>query len=389
MDYSLFRNVYEVKTFLAQVPVHVRNILPLPWKGGRSSFILDEKRLQIYLDDSANTRRSLVTPTVALNPSDSSNKPSPSVSLEEASTLEKQKDEGHVLLPFGQFVKWISSSMNCHHCRKTIQPHCIKKTTLGIATSLHFRCDSRMCASQKINTMEAETVTTATETQYTPFSVSRFACNWRLLQATQLIGESQKAGDIIAGFLDLAPLTFQKPWWKMENELSVHHTKLTKEIIFQNLKDAIKNLVPDENGWVRLTCSFDMGWQKPGRLYNSLSGHAFLICVLTRKVIAMRVLSKKCQKCTTYMAKGVMVEDVLAHNCSKNYDGSSKGMEATAALDMVKGVFENQKVRACVTKMVIDDDASTCALLSHSLSEMAQQVVNFEWPVDSKGKKHR
>jgi hypothetical protein len=82
-----------------------------------------------------------------------------------------------------------------------------------------------------------------------------------------------------------------------------------------------------------------------------------------------------------------MAENVPVHNCSKHYDGSSKGMGAAAALEMVKGLFENKEVRAFVIKMVIDDDASTRGLLSHSLAELARRVVNFEWPVDSKGEK--
>jgi hypothetical protein len=61
-------------------------------------------------------------------------------------------------------------------------------------------------------------------------------------------------------------------------------------------------------------------------------------------------------------------------------------MEAAAALEMVKGLFENKEVRVSVTKMVIDDDASTHAL-THSLSELARRVVDFQWPVDAKGKK--
>jgi hypothetical protein len=87
------------------------------------------------------------------------------------------------------------------------------------------------------------------------------------------------AGKIVTEFVDIDPLTFQKPWWKMENVLWVHHDKLKKEIMLQNLKDAIKNLVPDKNGWVELTGLFNMGWQTPGRSYDSLSRHAFLVCV--------------------------------------------------------------------------------------------------------------
>jgi hypothetical protein len=62
-------------------------------------------------------------------------------------------------------------------------------------------------------------------------------------------------------------------------------------------------------------------------------------------------------------------------------------MEATAALQMVKDVFQNEEVEAFVQNMVLDDDASTRALLSHSLRELAENISNFEWPVDEKGKK--
>jgi hypothetical protein len=54
---------------------------------------------------------------------------------------------------------------------------------------------------------------------------------------------------------------------------------------------------------------------------------------------------------------------------------------------MVKGLFENKEVRVSVIKIVIDDDASTRALLTHSLAEFARRVVDFQWPVDAKGKK--
>jgi prolyl oligopeptidase PreP (S9A serine peptidase family) len=113
-----------------------------------------------------------------------------------------------------------------------------------------------------------------------------------------------------------------------------------------------------------------------------------LIDVETGKVIAMRVYSKQCRKCCIYAKTGWMVENFPLHNCSKNYEGSSKGMEAKAALEMVKEIFENQSIQACVSEMVLDDDASTRALLSHSLRQQAEKDVNFEWPVDSNGKKY-
>jgi hypothetical protein len=131
-----------------------------------------------------------------------------------------------------------------------------------------------------------------------------------------------------------------------------------------------------------------MGWQRRGMAFNSLSGHAFLIDVHTGKVISKRTYSKHCRKCSSYGIKnGATAEDCPPHNCPRNYDGSSKGMEATAALEMVKDVFGDVALKAYVAEMVIDDDASTRALLSHSLRELALNVTDFEWPVDENGKK--
>ena len=62
-------------------------------------------------------------------------------------------------------------------------------------------------------------------------------------------------------------------------------------------------------------------------------------------------------------------------------------MEAAAVLEMVKGMFNHTEVKAYVLRMVIDDDASMRALLCHSLSELERSIIDYEWPVDKKGKK--
>jgi hypothetical protein len=66
--------------------------------------------------------------------------------------------------------------------------------------------------------METETIDSETDFdrnwggKHSLSSVSRFGANWRLLAATQLFGESQKAGEMVASFLDLAPLAFRERW---------------------------------------------------------------------------------------------------------------------------------------------------------------------------------
>ena len=83
---------------------------------------------------------------------------------------------------------------------------------------------------------------------------------------------------------------------------------------------------------VLLIVSFDMGWQKhsSGNKYDSLSGHAFMIGAESRKVIHCVVTSKMCATCQSAESNGTVAKE---HKCPKNYSGSSKAMEADAALE--------------------------------------------------------
>ena len=56
---------------------------------------------------------------------------------------------------------------------------------------------------------------------------------------------------------------------------------------------------------IGLTVSFDMGWNKrsSGHKYDSLSGHAFIIGVYTRRIIDYVVFSKSCSICNTRTRK--------------------------------------------------------------------------------------
>jgi hypothetical protein len=443
MDYAKYDSVEKVVAYVSSLPLTSKSVLDVPWKRRG----VDVERVQQILDSKvsavSHTTSTPTTPRVAsaatpITPRAASSAVTPTTSraataatpttpraasavdssavtptTSRAATAPTRRSsraasapstprtsiadsdatpDCHVLVPFSKMVDWISSSMSCKHCKVNIKASCISKTTVGIATQLHYDCDSEKCRSRKKNTMEAEYVETDIEDNQDKralHSTTRFAANWRMLAANQLFGESQKAGEIVAGFLDLSPHAFPKWWFKMEDQLAEQgHERLASEIIEQNLKDYVENKIP-ETGILKvpLTVSFDMGWQKRGRSYNSLSGHAFLYDVHTGKVVGMQVYSKNCLKCSKYKRQGLTGENIPDHRCPKNYEGSSKGMEATAALQMVKRLFEHELVQAYVKEMVIDDDASTRALLSHCLSELAEFVAGYQWPVDSNGKK--
>jgi hypothetical protein len=119
----------------------------------------------------------------------------------------------------------------------------------------------------------------------------------------------------------------------------------------------------DEVDNVRISLSFDMGWQKKGtgHTYDSHSGHAYYIGVRGRKVVRQIVYSKKCSICDVAVAMGEEPQD--HEDCPRNYQtGSSKAMEATAALDLV---LELHKLGIGVEFIVSDDDSTMRAHLQH------------------------
>ena len=62
----------------------------------------------------------------------------------------------------------------------------------------------------------------------------------------------------------------------------------------------------------------------------------------------------------------------------QNYDGSSKGMEAHAALELTK----EAKIRRgfIVGCIVADDNSSMKALVRHSYTERQANNPNYKWP---------
>ena len=93
-----------------------------------------------------------------------------------------------------------------------------------------------------------------------------------------------------------------------------------------------------------------MGWQKQstGRIYDSLSVHAFMIGWLSDKVVGFAVRAKKCVKCTHAKNKDIIVEE---HNCTANHEGSSGSMEAAAALKLTTNIFNKPNGRSFIKKM--------------------------------------
>ena len=96
-----------------------------------------------------------------------------------------------------------------------------------------------------------------------------------------------------------------------------------------------------KNNKVKLTVTYEMGWQKRsyGRRYDISSGHTFIIRARSKGIIGMVLYSKACQKCDAAENRR---EEAEEYECPKNFEGSSKSMEASAIPKMVEDAFYNR-----------------------------------------------
>ena len=126
------------------------------------------------------------------------------------------------------------------------------------------------------------------------------------------------------------------------------------QIKFDNWKEAVNtnntngDLLPAD--YPILNAATDMGWQ--GRKQSS-SGHAFMVGHETRKVVAWALYSKRCGVCQRAKGRAVAVPP---HDCSKNYVGSSKAMEARAVLEMYVALYRSKQVKL---GLIVSDDDTT------------------------------
>ena len=128
-----------------------------------------------------------------------------------------------------------------------------------------------------------------------------------------------------------------------------------------------KKIKPED---VKLTVSYDMGWNKrsSGTKYDSMSGHGFVLGSQTKRVLQFKVLSKQCSKCS-FAAKTLVTPP--KHECPKNHIGSSKSMETEAIFRMVKEAFDHIGYNLSI--VVIDDDITTKSNLKHSWEELIKE----------------
>jgi hypothetical protein len=166
-------------------------------------------------------------------------------------------------------------------------------------------------------------------------------------------------------------------WAPMEEHLGMKQVRIGTRVAASNLKmETMGKVAVLCDGVAKYPCSvsYDLGWQKASRMYDSLSGQGLMIGHQTKWVVACHNYSKACLVCKRHLK--VMQKNktpdlpVCQHLCPRNHEGSSKGMEARAALECVNKVWGSTEIRSFIEVICIDDNASTRAYLKHSFEDL-------------------
>jgi len=223
--------------------------------------------------------------------------------------------------------------------------------------------------------------------------VENFIINYQAHLMTQMLGLGRTALDTILGMLGIAKTAGSQIAWasvRLAVGMAQQHLADCAQVENRAAEIAAMQMAGIQpvlhNGrllWP-LTVSFDMAWQKraAGRAYNSPSGHAFFVAGHTKKIVSRIGYAKGCCICQRRWKKeGISIEEATKddnigeltwiatdHRCPRNFNGSSKSMEARAAVSMTTTMFGLDD--CCIDVLLTDDDATTRSNCKPSYKEM-------------------
>ena len=242
-------------------------------------------------------------------------------------------------------------------------------TSYGIASHMSLHCtqceeNAKKDGRRRKGSLTVEPCKCKMDRYKTKSELCQYDINVRFCLALKLMGTGGKHAHILTLFLDLPePHKWPRNFAVLEKFLHSATEKIKcdsqekaaeEECILTDVPDSAieQTLMEEEPPRYRVEASYDMGWQvrSSGGKYGSSTGHGLLIGALSKKVMDSVVYNKKCAICTKNpnMTK--------KHACVKNYDGSSKSMEASALTKMLIRMPEEKGISICT--IITDDDSN-------------------------------
>jgi hypothetical protein len=292
-------------------------------------------------------------------------------------------EQRNVILPYDALVNFMDDNFVCKKCLSS--ESLVERQTVGIATSLNWFCSCGAGGSLKAKLRQTcPNYNDWNEEVYAKKKAARnYDLNLRFILGLQQCGSGETESSVYAGMLDIAVNPMHSAWTRIEEEVGLVEINLGKTIVKENVALEVQKARAKEdcqvsNGKVGLSVQGDTRWdqRKGGHAYSSDSGTHLLVGNETLTCVAVETMSKRCIKC----------ERKITHNvdfCPRNYDGSSKGMEAVGAIRSVTRLFDTLGVY--IRTYVMDDDSSTKAILRHSYK--ARGLGKADWPRTPSGYK--
>ena len=293
----------------------------------------------------------------------------------------------HIILYLPHLLNFICNNFVCRRCQRRVSSDDLKHLLVGVAGAVNWTCAGCSHVDQisplKKATSNGEDLSinySTNKMQYQRMSnfarynspASDYSLNWRFNLLLQQIGGGILEANSICSMLDLRPSVYQS-FRDLEQKIGMVQVNYGKFIIHNNLLQEMSasplvdvtafftSTEPSNKPRLRhsLSIQLDTGWSNrgSGRSYNSDSGHSVMFGNKTKKIVSCYPMSKRCAKC----------EQNIPHSkecCSKNYDGSSKGMEAYAGSFHTRNIWS--QYGAFIGECVMDDDSSTRSVMRHN-----------------------
>lgn len=143
-------------------------------------------------------------------------------------------------------------------------------------------------------------------------------------------------------------------------------------IIVENAKKVVEGVENNQKGRkVGIRVSYDGAWLKKGsgRCYNSKQGHGTAFGHYSRKCIAYGTRNKSCRFCSLKSKK--------KHDCRRNFQGSSKAMEADIAVEILTANKNLTEENVEVRTLIGDEDACTIANIRRASNHTVEKWTDI------------
>jgi hypothetical protein len=228
---------------------------------------------------------------------------------------------GNVIVDLELLSKMIKQFVRCSNCDSE---NCIElfencKKRRGLATSIGARC------------VECQSSSSTMTSKVTRDKL--YELNVRYVYGLRSIGKGNAAGKTLSAVMNLPqPPTRFGTYTKTIG-------RNIEQVCESSMRHAVQGAIEENVNIDKkdLSVALDGTWQKRG--HTSLNGVVTATSVDTGKVIDIECLSKYCHGCT----KGVGLGQ--NHTCSKNFEGTSGGMECKGAVAIFQRSVATRGVR--------------------------------------------